>query len=404
MTFFEEVQSDRIERLKQLYRLIRRYKQVDISRIKELMDLKHATCVRLIEELLQYQLIQESGVGVSSGGRKPKLYSINPRKAYLVGIELSNLYTTVLLMDLELNILEERKLKMGEVFIPELVFDFIIQSIQQLLTSNELQRNQLVGVGIGILTRIDDSTGRIKKREYSAFKEWSDIDIQGQLAEQLGLPVVVHSATNLAALVEYRKNYWNEEDNLLFVANDLIIRSASMINGQMLYKNSEMTESFGHMTVDLQGEKCFCGMYGCLDTISSLPAIRTEIIKRVKMGYSSSLTEAFDSIDDINYYHILQGIEEQDQLCLDVVDRASYYLGIGLSNLILQLRPKTVIIGGTLGSRSIVVTRVREVVQERLEYFTEIKYEIKSASSSFNTVAQGAGCMVLDLEIGETIF
>lgn len=397
MLFTKELEG-KGHRFIEVYRLIRKYQMLDINQIKKFTNLKHATCVRVIDEMLSQELIIENGVGASNGGRKPKLYKINPVKAYIIGVELSNLYTTVLLMNLDLKILSVKKLQMDKLYTSEDILQFIVNSVDGLIREEAIPISKVLGVGVGLLTDVDDRNGQTID-----LMHWSSVAIQRNLKKALNLNVFVQSGTNLAALVEYRKNYWQTEENVLFVASDLSIRSSLIINGKLLYHSKDMTESFGHMSVETRGERCSCGMYGCLNTVCSLPSIRKEIIRKFKMGKKTNLKFEREQIETISYYKILKGIDECDPLCLEVLEYAVYYLGIALSNLALQLRPGIIILGGTLAARGIFIDQVIEVIEKRLENFTEYKFEVKGASASFHTVPQGAGCLVLDIETCENM-
>lgn len=399
---FHELTTAKDSRLKQLYRTIRKLGNSDITLLKDVTGFKHATCVRMLDELLANNLIDDSEVGASSGGRKPKMYRINAKKNLLIGVEISQLYTTIVLVDLNLEIQSVKKLKMPKQSGPMLVLDFISDRIAEMLGETDNTRADVLGIGIGVLARIDKKTNSIVDDAFFIGQGWQGFDIVNYLERSNQLKVLIESATNLAALAEYRKNYWNTVDSLLFVSSDFMIRSAVIFNGQLLYNRSEMVESLGHMIVDIDGKLCSCGSYGCLQTYSTLPVIYQQVIKKIKMGGSSLITDEVETIDELTYHHILQGIENHDPLCLEVLKDAAFYFGIGLSNLILQLQPQEVILGGTLGPR--MFEWVKETVENRWQQLGIDDSHLQKASGSFNTVSQGAGCMVFDYFVEEDIF
>lgn len=87
-----------------LYRLILNHGPVRAEELSSLASMKPATCARLLDELSKSQLISTSELGESTGGRKPILYSINSDDGYVVGIEMSDLYSTIMLLNLKLDI------------------------------------------------------------------------------------------------------------------------------------------------------------------------------------------------------------------------------------------------------------------------------------------------------------
>ncbi|QHZ49061.1 ROK family protein [Bacillus sp. NSP9.1] len=137
-------------------------------------------------------------------------------------------------------------------------------------------------------------------------------------------------------------------------------------------------------------------LHGCLQAYSSLPAIRDEVVRRMKRGHVSLLEDKIHDVEDIDFHHILNGIEKEDPLCLEVVKEAAYFFGIGLSNLIFLLRPDIVICGGTLVPKPLFYEVASETAQKRLIHFPNNHVQIVKSTAAYNIVAQGAGCMILD--------
>jgi predicted NBD/HSP70 family sugar kinase len=157
-----------------------------------------------------------------------------------------------------------------------------------------------------------------------------------------------------------------------------------------------MADAFGHMIIDVHGPRCSCGSYGCLQAFSSLPAIRNEVIRRLKRGHGSFLQEKVGAVEEIDFFHILEALEREDTLVLDVVKEAAYYFGIGLSNLIFLLRPDIVICGGTLVPKPLFYEAASETALNRVKHYSNSNVRMYRSTTAYNIVAQGAGCMVLD--------
>ncbi|WHX98469.1 ROK family protein [Neobacillus sp. DY30] len=393
---FAGLTSPKIKSLKLLYSLVRKLGPVRINTLTELTGYKHVTCTRLLDELVQEGLIYDSGIGESSGGRKPLMYVINPDPYYLIGVEITNLYTTVLLLDLKLEIIDVEKLKMDSQCTGEYTLNFVSQCVDELLSRHQIQREKLLGIGIGVLDPIDKETGVIINPNLFPAGGWDNLNIVDYLQQNNHTKVMIDNGTNLAALAEYRKNYWKETENLVFVSSDMGIRCGTILQGRLVRNKIEMDEALGHMVVDIHGPRCSCGSYGCLQTYSSLPAIRNEVVRRMKRGHVSILQENVNDVEDIDYHHILNALEQEDTLCLEVVKDAAYYFGIGLSNLIFLLRPDFVVCGGTLVPKPLFYEVVSETAHNRLMHFPNSDVQIIKSSAAYNIVAQGAGCMVLD--------
>jgi predicted NBD/HSP70 family sugar kinase len=399
---FVGLHSPKVKSLKLLYSLVRKLGPIKVSSLTEMTGYKHTTCVRLLDELVQAGLVYDSGLGISSGGRRPVMYVINPTAFYLIGVEITNLFTTVLLLDLNLKILETKKLKMNNQSSGEYTLNFVTKIVEELLAKYEIEKEKLLGIGIGVLDPIDHETGIMMKSNSFIAGGWENLNLVDYLSEANQCPVFLNNGTNLAALAEYRLNYGKETKNIVFVSSDMSIRCGIVQQGRLINNKNEMDDAFGHMIIDIHGQRCSCGSYGCLQAYSSLPAIREEVIKRMKRGEASSLRNEVNNIEDISFHQILEALEKEDRLCLDVLKDAAYYFGLGLTNLIYLLRPDIVICGGTLVPKPLFFDVASEIAQSRMQQYPNSFVEIIKSTTAYNIVAQGAGCMVFDNFTEET--
>ncbi|EHS55471.1 ROK family protein [Paenibacillus sp. Aloe-11] len=400
---FEDLSSPKAKNLKLLYSLVRKLGPVTINTLTEHTGFKHVTCGRLLEELVEEGLIYDSGIGKSSGGRKPLAYVIKPDSYYLVGVELTSLYTTILLLDLKLNIISVEKLKMTSECTGEFTLNYIAACVDNLLDQNHIPKENLLGIGIGVLDSFNPDMGAISHPQHFPADGW-DLNIVDYLKNKTDIPVFLENGTNLAALAEYRMNYWKETDNLVFVSSDIGIRCGTISQGRLVSSKRETEDTFGHIIIDIHGRRCSCGSYGCLQAYSSLPAIREELIRLIKRGKPSMLSCEVNDVEDIDLFHILHALEQNDELCLAVVEDAAYYFGIGLSNLIFLLRPEIVVFGGTLVPKPRFFDVAAKTAQDRVSFHPNSNVEIIKSTAAYNIVAQGAGCMVLDYFTEENLF
>ncbi|MCS7462401.1 ROK family transcriptional regulator [Paenibacillus doosanensis] len=397
---FVGLMSPKMKSLKHLYYLINKLGPVRINTLVEQTGYKHSTCSRLVEELVQAGLIYDSGLGESKGGRKPALYVIKPDSFYLIGAEISSLFTTVLLLDLQLNIIAEHKLKMNETSTPEYTLNFISERIDRMLAEHSVPRERLLGIGVGAIGPIDRNAGTLLSHEHM-LAGWERVHIVDFLQRRFQTTVLLDNGINLAALGEYRSKYWKQADSLVYTSSGVAIRCGIILQGQVLGSKLDMDDSLGHITVDVHGRRCSCGAYGCLEAYSSFPSVREEIVRRIKRGKASVLQQMVGQADEVQFHHILDALEQNDPLCYDVVRDAAYYYGIGLSNLIHLLRPEMVIVGGGLGANLTFYEITAETVRSRLQHYRSSEVQIVRASTGYNVVAVGAGCMVLDYFIEE---
>ncbi|MFC0273283.1 ROK family protein [Metabacillus herbersteinensis] len=377
-------------KLKKLYTLIQRYGPIKVETLLEKTSLKPATCARMLEKLTKGKLISGNELGESTGGRKPVLYSINPNVSYVIGIEVTSLFSTILLLNLNLDIRGQIKMKTKNIQSIYVTLDMFITKIEQLLDQHNLKLENILGIGISI-DDLFNQTQHMTKPVSAQIDE-----IQAYIQSKIPTYVTIDSGVNFAALAEHRLHFSTISDRFLFTTCDIEIRSCAITGGNLPYSSPYTTNAFGHVMVDLNGPKCHCGSYGCLHTYSSLDAIKNKIIQFVKRGKFSILLDMVDSVDEIDYYLILKAIEQGDRLCTEVVEDAAFYYGIALSNIILTFQPDTVVCGGTLAPKGSFFDIAKQTAENKIKIYPQLKPTILPAKDSYEIVSQGAGSMVIE--------
>ena len=119
----------------------------------------------------------------------------------------------------------------------------------------------------------------------------------------------------------------------------------------------------GHLIMDPHGKPCICGKQGCLETISGYRNIEQE----VSALYSKTNTPILYSLtqgkkENINMEIILQAYNHNERVAQVVIDRAMYYFSLAICNTIQLLRPKQLVLYGTLFEN----TSFRKIVVKNL--------------------------------------
>jgi len=70
--------NHKAKNLKQIYKEILREGSLSVDQIIDKTHIKPATCARLLDELIQSNLILVNQLGKSTGGRRPHLYRVSP--------------------------------------------------------------------------------------------------------------------------------------------------------------------------------------------------------------------------------------------------------------------------------------------------------------------------------------
>lgn len=268
--------------------------------------------------------------------------------------------------------------------------DYFIEQIKSLLDEYAVSIHDVLGIGVAI----DELSDRIDTTQSRTVELIGRI--QDYIHQRLSTYVMLGSGANFAALAEYRLHYATYSHRFLFTSCDEEIRSCTIINEANFFNQAGIPSAFGHTTVDLNGQRCSCGSFGCLHSYSSLPAIKNKILQHIKRGKASILTTMTDRIEDIDYYMIFQALESGDAICTEALEEAAYYYGIALANLILTFQPDVVVCGGTLVPKGSFFNVVKKTVEDKIKIYPQLKTTIYPAKDSYDIVSRGAGEAVLE--------
>ena len=89
-------------------KMIRNHAPISRAAISQQAGLNRGTVSSLVSELIDEQLISESGMGESRGGRKPVILLFNQAAGHSIGIDLGVNYLLGVLTDLKGKVIEEQ--------------------------------------------------------------------------------------------------------------------------------------------------------------------------------------------------------------------------------------------------------------------------------------------------------
>jgi len=400
MKLFSDNSSKKYKNMKDLYKIIRQHGPVTKGRVLELTGMKQTTCARIISDLLDEHLIIESGVGISSGGRKPVMYEVNPRHNYSIGIDISRTFTKVLLLDINLSIISEAFLKMDHTCTPAKTIQFIHQSIEQMLAKHQIHLSQLLGIGIGVIEPFDMEKGVIGNSVNFQAEGWRNVAIVDELKEIFNTKVLIDSGVNTAILAEYKIGLKSLIGTLIYIIAGVGIRMGVMTDHNLFQGLAVRYEKFGsgHMAVNTSGKECICGNFGCVHTYSTILALIGEVIDHIKRGHSSLLMSRVKSPEDIQFDDICWAIENNDPLCSFIIRDFGYHTGVGIANTITMFQPNIIILNGPMYNRlDLFYETVLKTATERINRIYP-GYDVKFSRGQLgiNAAAIGAGSMVID--------
>ncbi|MBO0959843.1 ROK family transcriptional regulator [Neobacillus sp. MM2021_6] len=321
--------------------------QGPISRVElsKRLGISQPTVTRMVEKGIQEQLVIENGLGDSSGGRRPVLLSINSTCCYSIGIEIGRSAVKMAITDLSGNMITYQLKETNNKGNMTDIISFIKERVEKMIVEEEIDRSKLLGVGIGIPGPINESQEGLVT--IPNFYDIHKVPLRRMLQQAFTIPVTIDVNANVAALAEKWFGKGRRSNHFVYVMADAGIGSGIIVNGELHRGNHRESGLIGHSTVDLFGERCSCGNYGCLETLVST----TKIIKNVYSQLEVNPQEKqlfFENSENVTFEDIVFSLQSGSSVTQQVVEEAGRFLGIGVANVISFFDPEMIVIGGRL--------------------------------------------------------
>lgn len=294
--------------------------------------LNKGTVSSLVNELLDEKLINESGPGKSSGGRRPVMLLFNQVAGYSIGIDLGVNYILGILTDLKGNICSEKKVSFNKLTYEEMVEE-LYEIIDALVASTPSSPYGIVGIGIGVPGIVDKD----KKILLAPNLNWRNVDLKGILQEKYNIPVIIENEANAGAYGEKKFGVGKNHNNIVYVSVGIGIGVGLILNGNLYSGNNGFSGELGHMTIEVNGTKCSCGNQGCWELYASEKSLLLDA-KRFDL----------QNTEDFSLETIIDRANSGESDSIHLFEKTGKYLGVGINNIINIFNPEQVIIGNRM--------------------------------------------------------
>src|SRR5450830_873942 len=350
----------------------------------------------------KHNIIKEAGDAGSSGGRKPKLYSINSELGYIVGIDVGGTNTRVILTDLSGNLIHYLKVKTKAREGKDAVLARVISVVNELITLAKIPREKLFGIGMSISGIINSYEG------ISIFcpniPGWENFPIKQIMEKEFNIPVCIDDSVRCAAVAEKRFGIAKDHDNFIFISIGKGIGMGAFIDGKIYRGSMGLAGELGHITVSEDGPLCNCGNKGCLEAIASGPGILKRAQEGIKNGMVTSISkEINNNFEKLSVEIISRAANEGDKFAYYLINRTGEYIGIAIAAALNLFGSDLVVLwGGILECGDVILDAIKRTVKMRALEFISKRVRIEKTSIGDNIAALGAAQTFIDMLYSES--
>lgn len=237
------------------------HKNVSRQDIAAALGFSMPTVFSYVTELLDLNILCETGKFGSTGGRKAKVLSIQTGERYVIGMDITKHHLRLLLMDFAGSPVAEKYFRFPYENTEQYYFD-LGAHLEQFINENQLPKEQVIGVGISIPGIINIENKMLQR---SHILEVSNISLF-QFSKNISYPTYFENDANSAAYAEISNEITK---NTIYLSLSNTVGGAICYSGMLYTGDNYKSGEFGHMVIRPGGKTCYCGKQGCLDAYCS---------------------------------------------------------------------------------------------------------------------------------------
>jgi fructokinase len=260
---------------------------------------------------------------------------------YKLGVDLGGTKTEAVLLDENFNVIERKRIPT-----PQNDYQQILNSISSLIL--DLSEN-VSDFSLGICTpgAISKKTGLIKNSNTQCLIGKS---LKEDLENKLGKKISMENDANCFTMAESMLGIAADYGLVFGVILGTGIGGGIVIDKKLHSGRTNIGGEWGHHTLHRNGNSCYCGKTGCVETYISGPSLENRWTKLT--GKSQSLPEILSNIDN--------------EIGKKWKDEFLENFGYGLANVIDILDPDVIVLGGGLSNIDFLYTEGKESVYSKV--------------------------------------
>lgn len=209
-------------------------------------------------------------------------------------------------------------------------------------------------VGIAAPGQVDAVGGVIQIAVNLGIRELS---IARLVTDAIGVPSAVEHDARAVAL--WLGTEPESPARFAYVSVGTGISAGVLLDGALVCGAAGLAGEIGHVVADPAGERCACGLLGCLETIASGPAVARAAVRAAADGAASTLPAGATSVD------VYRAAAAGDPVACTVIEIAAAHLAAAIRGLVLMFGLDRVVVGGGVAQAGLAFSEPLRAAVER---------------------------------------
>lgn len=381
----------------ELLRLLRNETDHSKASLARAIDVSPSTVNSLADTLIDEGLIALTGEKQKrSRGRRGEVIDLNPHHRSSIGLEITDLDVTGVLIDFTGTVHETHSELLTSTHHEDVIKATTLIIEKLLLATDHL--GPLDGIGIAAHGNVDPKEGQLVR--FPGNPQWQPLPLAKVITERYNTRAELTFRIIAATKGEVLHNDWSSVPGPIVYFNSGpgngfgvgVVDRGSVLTGQ-----SGFAGQLGHFCIRPGGKRCFCGSHGCLVTVASISAV----IERVRTALDRGVESTLQGLKNISFDDIVEHATQSDKLAHSVIQDLGTDLGLGFSYVLNLLNPSHVIVGGTMARGGLhlldAMTRSAQMYSTS-PIFSNVSWHLSNLT--WNAAALGAAQMMFDPYFG----
>ena len=338
-------QTGHLDKIKQanagmIYQLIDMYGPVSRIELSKKAQLVPASITKIVRELLEGHLVAEMEFQEAGNRGRPAVGLMLDTDAWhYLAIRINNDSLILALHDLSAKIICEDNIPlMPGNGVPFLAI--LTNEIEQFFRRNQNKLERLTAIAVTLPGIINAKKGIIHKM---SFHDVTDLPLADILSEMTGVPTFVQQDVSAWTMAEFLFGAAKGCNNVIQIIIDCQVSAGVISDGQLLHGSTKRLAEIGHCKVVDDGDICYCGSQGCLETVAGTGNILRMAKQRAIARPDSLLHHIPLTIDNF-----CQAVFEGDPLACDIITEVGLKVGNIVAFMVNIFNPEKILIGSPL--------------------------------------------------------
>lgn len=400
--------SENIEMRKRNYRnrvlsIVRNNENVSRFDIKKMTRYSMTTTLSIVDEMISEGYLIESGIGESTGGRKPIWLKIRPDGAYFLGIEFYAQNISAVILDLTGEIVYTHHLMVPIEMNTSVNMIMLIKQEIRLMIDSLKSKARIMGIGIGTPGYMDTQKGI--SLNYTYIKNWENVNLKQLIEDEFQINTYIENSINVMALAYEWLEFGGYTKSLTYMCVRAGVRISNIINGRLLEGRQDAAGEIDHYQLAGSDKMCYCGQKGCLVNEISEGAILSKAFEGIQQKRFHVLNEIINGdYSMLTMDNIKEAYKKGDADVKMLFEETAGYVGDVLASAVMFYDPDKIVISHEIAKcdADSFVEKVTERISHRCLRHNIGNMSIEINRYGKNIGAIGAATLVMQNEIGCT--